>query len=123
MSLSCPKCQAADSLEITHVLELPPVESDELTLQIIKCRQCGLHALATYEERRWGRLDRESVNRACYVVPEDELTQLAGLMESCPARWERDCQCPAHRELGKLDADGKWRLPGSASSSERYLLD
>jgi hypothetical protein len=47
----------------------------------------------------------------CYAVPAEEVARFERLMASCPARWERNCQCPAHQELGKRDAQGKWRLP------------
>jgi C4-type Zn-finger protein len=46
MPLVCPECSSA-SLNVTARLELPPdSRSDEITVQIVQCSQCGFSAAA-----------------------------------------------------------------------------
>ena len=69
MAFLCPACDAAGGLKITRRLELPPdSRSDEITLQIVRCRRCNFEGLAIYEESRRGALGDEAVDHRGYMV-------------------------------------------------------
>jgi hypothetical protein len=108
MPLVCPECSSA-SLKVIASLELPPdSRSDEITLQIVRCSDCGFSAAAVYQESRRGALDSESVDHAGYRLPEAELRGLQRLIRSCPTPGNWRCDCEAHRKLGAQDAAGRW---------------
>ena len=76
MGLLCPKCLDY-SLNIEDKLELPPdSRSDEITLQIIKCKKCSFEGVAVYEESRRGNLDDYSYNHTGYELPTSSLNQI-----------------------------------------------
>jgi len=75
MGLQCPKCLAG-ALKIVKKLELPPdTRSDEITLQIIKCKNCSFEGIAVYEESRRGNLDAFTFNHTGYILSRKALNQ------------------------------------------------
>ena len=109
MPFQCPECSGSKSLRIVHKLELPPdSRSDEITLQTVKCSDCGFAGIAVYEESRRGALDSESVDHTGYRVAASDLKALKRIMRQCPKPGNWRCRCRAHRELGRTDASGRW---------------
>jgi hypothetical protein len=105
----CPDCSRRGSLKITLSIELPPdSRSDEITLQIVDCSDCGFEGIAVYEESRRGALDSESFSHTGYRLSKSELANLGKAIRSCPDRKNRRCRCPAHRRLSRTDAAGRW---------------
>jgi C4-type Zn-finger protein len=72
----CPACKYK-TLEIISSIELPPdIRSDEITLQILKCKNCEFKSLGLYEESRRGALGYESVNHRGFYLPEKDLEDI-----------------------------------------------
>ena len=109
MGFICPSCHTSGSLLITERLELPPdSRSDEITLQIVRCRRCDFAGIAIYEESRRGVLGDESVDHRGYYVPASDLQRLKKLLKQCPNPGSNSCTCAAHRQLGVKDKSGRW---------------
>jgi hypothetical protein len=109
MSFVCPDCLTPGALEITLSLRLPfDSRSDDIALQIVECSHCKFQGVAVYEESRRGALDSESWDHSGYRVAKDDLTALIETMRQCPRPSNDECQCPAHRALGRTDASGRW---------------
>jgi hypothetical protein len=107
MSFQCPECRGA--LHITARLELPPdSRSDEITLQIVTCQDCGFAAIAVYEESRRGALDAESVDHRGLRIAAADLRALRAQIRSCPQPGNPRCVCTAHQALGRKDSSGRW---------------
>ena len=108
MSFICPAC-STKRLSIALSLELPPdSRSDEITLQIVECAQCGFAGVAVYEESRRGALDSESVDHYGFRVSASDLRTLKKTMKRCSQPRNSRCVCRAHRTLGRTDAAGRW---------------
>ena len=104
----CPKCQAA-SLAIGDCIDLEPdSRSDDITLQLVGCGQCGLDAIAVYEESRRGSLDSEASSHTGYFVDRTTLTSVKKAIKTCPAPRDSGCQCEGHIILGARDTRGAW---------------
>ena len=102
MALICPDCKAK-ALEIAQTLALPPDgDNDEVTLQTIRCAQCGLQALAVYAESRHGSLDSESWRHTCYRVSEEDFQAVSLAIQRCPRSNDRQCHCATHQLLGQM---------------------
>jgi hypothetical protein len=96
-------------LTITHRLELPPdARSDEITLQVVRCMQCGFEGLAAYEESRRGALDSESWSHTGYEADKAGLRAFKRAVRACPRRGDPRCTCAAHERYGQRDAGGRW---------------
>ena len=109
MSFICPKCHA-NSLVITHKIELPPDgRSDEITVQIVQCGGCGFRGTAVYEESRRGASD--SWHHDGYHMNADDIDFLQNLIQQCPSPKNARCQCRVHRSLGKTNELGIWHPP------------
>ena len=109
MAFACPKCSIDDSLVIVIAIELAPdSRSDEISLQILRCSNCGFRGLAVYEESRRGALDSEAWEHTGYQVEEDVVNTIAGLIDHCPDRNNNDCPCESHRKLGQHEENGRW---------------
>jgi hypothetical protein len=107
MPFQCPECQG--TLRITASLELPPdSRSDEITLQTVRCRDCGFEAIAVYEESRRGALGSESVDHRGFRIEAPDLRALRRQIRSCPRPRDPRCDCPAHQALGRRDRSGRW---------------
>ena len=108
MAFFCPEC-ASKSLDITAGLELPPdSRSDEITLQTVKCDQCGFAGVAVYEESRRGSLDRESVSHIGYRLPAKDRQSVERAIKRCPHPRNARCRCAAHRRFGQRNDLGRW---------------
>jgi len=104
----CPEC-SAKSLRITDRLELPPdSRSDEITLQVVSCSDCGFEALAVYEESRRGPLGDESFHHTGYYLNREDLDALKGKIRRCPKPKDHRCRCASHRSLEHRDSSGRW---------------
>lgn len=109
MAFRCPDCSGVNSLNILNSIELPADNrSDEITVQIIACRSCGLQGLAVYEESRRGALDRESIDHRGYRVAAQTLSKYAGMLRRCPSPRDPHCGCQTHQILSAQDALGRW---------------
>ena len=109
MAFRCPRCGGSGSLGIALSVELPPdSRSDEISLQLVACSACGFAGLAVYEESRRGSLGDDSFHHTGYRMAQEELASLAELLRSCPHPQDPGCLCPAHRQLGRRDAQGTW---------------
>jgi hypothetical protein len=107
MPFQCPECQG--TLRITARLELPPdSRSDEITLQTVRCQDCGFAGIAVYEESRRGALDAESVDHRGFRIGAADLRALRRQMRSCPESSNPRCGCAAHQALGRKDGSGRW---------------
>ena len=104
----CPGCGEA-ALRITVAFELPAdSRSDEITVQGLRCGDCGARGVAVYEESRRGRLDSDCWVHGGYALPPEAAAELHGLIDGCPRPRDPHCRCPAHLALGATDADGRW---------------
>lgn len=103
MAFMCPDCKS-NALQIAHSLELPPdAYDDEITLQVVRCAQCGFHALAVYRESRHGALDSESWRHEGYRVSEEDFQLIRHAVRRCPSPSTGDCQCATHQMLGQMN--------------------
>lgn len=101
MGLICPDCQS-NALDIFQSLDLPPDScNDEISLQVVKCPKCGLHALALYEESRHGALDSESWHHEAYRVSEEDFQMVSEVIQRCPRPRDSNCRCSTHQMLGQ----------------------
>jgi hypothetical protein len=109
MAFTCPRCQRHGGLEIKHRLELPrDARSDEITLQVVRCGQCGFEGLAVYEESRRGALDGESWSHTGYEADKEGIRAFKRAVRSCPKRGDPRCTCAAHERYGQRNAYGRW---------------
>ena len=109
MPFQCPECSFPSSLRITSRIELPPdSRSDEISLQVIQCRNCGFAGLAIYEESRRGALDSEIIHHIGYHVHPEDLKTIKGMIHRCPNPKDPRCTCASHLELRKKNAYGRW---------------
>jgi hypothetical protein len=110
MSFFCPQCRFSQpSLEIRSSLELPSdARSDEITLQIVACTNCGFSGLALYEESRRGALDEDAFTHTGYRMEAKALHELEKNLGQCPRPRDHNCQCRVHRKLGRQDPSGLW---------------
>jgi len=123
MPFQCPECSAPKSLEIALQIELPPdSRSDEITLQIVECSQCGFAGIAVYEESRRGSLNSESFDHTGYYVSAEDLKALRKTIKRCPKPKNWRCNCPAHRILGRTDAVGRWNALGDINREGAFAL-
>lgn len=112
MSFTCPECLVSNVLSITDSISLAPdSRSDEIILQIVRCRYCNFRAAAIYEESRRGGFDSESWDHRGYRLVSEELAELDRSIKGCPAKTDQRCRCPSHRALTKKDEYGRWQAP------------
>jgi hypothetical protein len=112
VAFSCAECGTAGSLDIVQSIVLAPdSRSDDIILQLVRCRQCRFRAAAVYEESRRGRLDSESWEHIGYRLSSQELAKLSALMARCPAKKDSRCLCSAHQALGQRNDAGRWQPP------------
>lgn len=76
MGFKCPNCSDY-TLKITQNLDLPPDrDSDEISIQIIKCLKCNLETISVYKESRRGNLNEYSYQHTGYMLPQQELNKI-----------------------------------------------
>jgi hypothetical protein len=122
MPFQCPQC-AMPTLHIIASLELPPdSRSDEITLHVVKCSrsECGFAGLAVYEESRRGAED--SFHHTGYYASADDVRRVRQTIARCPKPQNPRCNCPAHRELGRKNAYGRWDALDDIEYTETFHL-
>ena len=98
---ACPGC-SGPSLAITQELELgPDGDSDEISIQALRCAVCGFCAAASYEESRRGRLDHECWRHWAFRITPEHYAKLASSLAACPSPRDPACSCNAHRWFGQ----------------------
>jgi hypothetical protein len=124
MPFLCPQCSRHGSLRITLKIELPPdSRSDEITLQTVRCADCGFAGIAVYEESRRGALDSESFQHVGYEVAKNQLRELRKAIRSCPEPGNWRCPCAAHERLSKTDSSGRWSALHDLEIRGTFALD
>lgn len=110
MAFRCPQCHSPGGLEIECSIELPPDRySDEISLQIIRCRDCIYTGLAVYAEERGSCPECEGWRHLGYWVSPDAVEATRNAICACPNPHDRQCDCPAHRSLSEQDLTGHWK--------------
>jgi len=123
LPFTCPDCSRPGSLRITLRIELPPdSRSDEITLQVVECSDCGFAGIAVYEESRRGSLGSETWNHTGYHLPKAELRDLRKMMKSCPDPTNPRCTCAAHQYLSPTDAAGRWNALHSLDTRDAFPI-
>ena len=123
MAFFCPECSEARMLSITQNLELPAdSRSDEITLQIVKCRRCGFETIAVYEESRRGRLGDESVDHRGYYRSDSDLQMLKKKISRCSNPRNSRCKCSIHKQLGRRDKSGRWSGLAGIDLDRRFAM-
>jgi len=123
MPFTCPKCSTRSALRITGSLELPSdARSDEITLQIVACEQCGFAGIAVYEESRRGSLDSDSFDHTGYRVSARDLAALRKAISQCPQPGNPRCSCAAHRRYGRRNAAARWSGLEDVPLGQRFRM-
>lgn len=101
MGFRCPRCQNT-KLEIALSMELgADNRSDERSLQVAVCEQCGLHAVLTYEESRRG--GGESWHHVGYRLPKDRVLEIRDSIAGCSSPRDGRCACASHAAAREVD--------------------
>lgn len=121
-NFECPECQTS-SLTISLYITLPPdSRSDDIILQIVRCRHCHFRAAAVYEESRRGGFDSESWDHRGYRISAEELAELNRLIKSCHGKRDKHCDCPAHQALSHKNEYGRWQAPFEINWQQSFLM-
>jgi len=116
----CPECGEA-SLAITKAIELhPDARWNEITLQLLWCRGCDFEGVGVYKENNWGA--SEVVERHGYRTPISTRVRLSELIEQCPKRSDRRCECSSCATLSATDAQGNWNWLQQQGVGERFPI-
>ena len=104
----CPRCKLPSMEAMLH-MELPPDGwSDEITLSLHLCGDCGFTGAGRYEESRRGALGHESWHSDGWPIARADFDRLEVLIRTCPDRAKAGCGCDAHALLGKHNALNAW---------------
>ncbi len=123
MAFICPNCSRVAALRIVSQIELPPdSRSDEITLQIVMCVQCGFAGIAVYKESRRGALDDESFSHTGYYVEHDDIARIQRQVRACPDPKNPRCQCPSHQALGHKNKCGRWDLLDDLADTGTFFM-
>jgi hypothetical protein len=123
MSFNCPNCQGRKTLLIANRIELAPdARSDEISLQVLRCMNCGYEGLGVYEESFRGVLDSESVDHYGYDVNPDVVRNVDSLIKKCSKPKDSRCKCNSHQILNKRDQNGRWIRPGFERGQETFRI-
>jgi hypothetical protein len=105
MPLRCPDCGAA-ALRVEETLEMGSDDrSDEVTLQIVLCADCGRESVAVYEDSRRGAFGEEFSHHATFPTDEDALDEIRGIIASCRDPEDPDCVCRGHQRAREILRD------------------
>jgi hypothetical protein len=123
MAFTCPDCLVSGALTITKSITLPPdSRSDDIILQIVRCRRCQFRGAAVYEESRRGGFDTESWDHRGYRLARKDLDTLDRLITDCPTRNDGRCNCQSHRALAKKNEYGRWQTPFEADWERSFPM-
>jgi hypothetical protein len=110
-------------LAIDGSITLPPdSRSDDILLQTVRCGQCGFRGAAVYEESRRGDMDSESWDHRGYHLTESDLKWLSALINRCPDKKNKRCQCEVHMKLGHKNEFGRWNMPEGFSWDKSFPM-
>ncbi len=123
MSFRCPQCKSVDSLKISSAIELPPDRlSQEITLQVVACQECGFRGLSVYEETRYGGKGEDGWVHTGYWVSSDAVESVEAAIASCPQPNNPRCTCQAHTELSQRNISEIWRGLLEMERSHTFLM-
>jgi len=123
MSFQCPQCSHLKSPRITSSTELAPdARSDEISLQVLRCKDCDYEGLAVYKESSRGGFDSESVDHYGYHANREIIRSVRALIKSCSAWKDARCICISHQNLNLRDKSGRWLRPGIESGQQTYPI-
>jgi C4-type Zn-finger protein len=88
MGFQCPQCSHLKSLRITSSIELAPdAPSDEISLQVLCCRDCDYEGPAVYEESSRGGFDSESVDHHGYHANRETIRSVSRMVHISSNWW------------------------------------
>jgi hypothetical protein len=123
MPFRCPQCLTSNSLDIDLSIELSPDRrSDEISLQVVTCCDCGFAGLAVYQESHRGELGTEDWNHIGYWVSPDAVHSVREAIQSCPDPYNARCTCRAHDSLSEQDIYGIWQGLLELKSGHTFLM-
>jgi len=123
MSFQCPQCSNRKSLKIIISIELEPdARSDEISLQVLGCRDCGYEGLGVYEESSRGALGSESVDHYGFDADQKVIRSVESMIKRCSKPREARCKCRSHQKLNKRDQSGRWIRPGFEPGQMTYPI-
>jgi len=123
MSFNCPICHVQKTLRIVNRIELPSdARSDEISLQVLRCMNCGYQGLGVYEESSRGALGSESVDHYGYTVEPEVVRNVDSLIIKCSKPKDSGCKCNSHQLLNKRDQNGRWIRPGYEQGQQTFRI-
>jgi len=110
MGFSCPDCRFPARFEIASSLELPPDTNwDEISMQIVRCANCGFCGVALYQESRRGAFGKSLIVHQGYAVALQNIGILEQAIATCPSPGDHHCECRSHALIQQVYASGAWR--------------
>ena len=123
MAFQCPNCGGKKTLRIINSIELAAdMRSDEISLQVLHCKNCKFEALGVYEESTRGALISESVDHYGYKCEPEQMRFVKSLIKRCPAPKNARCSCKSHQELNQRDSSGRWIKPGIETGQQIFPI-
>jgi len=123
MSFQCPQCANLKSLRIIKSIELAPdARSDEISLQVLRCQDCGYEGLGVYEESSRGALGSESVDHYGFQADKKTIHEIQSEINRCPKPKDARCNCRSHQKLNRRDQSGRWIRPGFIPGQKIYPI-
>jgi hypothetical protein len=103
----CPEC-GETTLKIERSIELGcDSRSDECSVQAVRCKQCDMVGVTTYEESRRGA--GESVNHYGHKMDRADYNAFLRELKQCNDRGNAECSCKAHERFGAQNEHGTLR--------------
>lgn len=116
----CPVCRRG-TFGISKTIELrPDARWSEITLQLLWCNTCHFEAIGVYKENNWGA--SEIVEHHGYQAPVLLRQRLGELIDGCPRRPDRSCDCASCSTLSATDGSGTWNWLEQAGVGDRFAL-
>jgi DNA-directed RNA polymerase subunit RPC12/RpoP len=109
VSYECPKC--SEELKVVTFITNDHITGDDKDMYIRQCEKCQSHHLTVHIDASMSYGSNYFVFRV--DLTNDEAKELLAVIEKCPDRQSRHCDCPAHAMLDKFDY---------ANSSRRVVL-
>jgi hypothetical protein len=109
MAFWCPDCGGDKTLVLVNSVDLPAdATHDEIALQVLECRACGLLAAATYTESRHGAAP--SWRHEAVRLAEADWIRLRDALLAQQRRHGPRAGPPVDSALGSVE-DGRWHPP------------
>jgi hypothetical protein len=123
MAFSCPECASPASLVITSGLELAPDANwDEISVQILRCANCGFCGVALYQESRRGAFGDSLVVHQGYAVALQNFRILEQAIAACPSPGDHHCECRSHALIEQVYASGAWRGADTDQEGNGFVM-